>query len=267
MMFKRLLLLPALIRRPSLVVAVSANPNPITEIQSDGTSITIRANGDELDPYVTTEDGYTIVNEGGIYYYAKRNGQGNLVTTGRRADKDNKPPGLKPKLRPTKEAREKECKEKQLLCARPDEDVTELTLGEIPMRRLGQPQRGLTENRHLVGTTGTLKNLVVLIKFSDHTARTLPSRADIDILMNHVGPHALAPTGSVRDMFTQSSYGQLTIESTVVDWVTVNQTEACKSNMVLHLQNKFIQPNSYMLFTFCFLQTQITPMVTLDGPH
>lgn len=215
---------------PSMVKANLANPNPITETQSDGTSISLRVMGDEFDPFVTTEDGYTVLNKGGVYYYAVRNGQGNLVPTGRRADVGDPPKGLGKKLRPTKEAREKECKDKQLLCGDvSSHDAIETIHDEIDSRRLGRLGRQLQEQRRLVATTGTLKNLVVLIKFADHTTRTLPSRADVDILMNQVGGHpTLAPTGSVRDIYTQSSYGQLDIQSTVADWVTVPQTEACK---------------------------------------
>ena len=61
--------------------------------------------------------------------------------------------------------------------------------------------------RNLISTTGTLKNLMVLFKFSDHTSRTLPTVSDITILMNHQGNgvtvayDALAPTGSVRSVF------------------------------------------------------------------
>ena len=44
--------------------------------------------------------------------------------------------------------------------------------------------------------------------------------------MNNDGPDTLAPTGSVKDFYYNNSYGLLTIESTVVDWVIVPETEA-----------------------------------------
>ena len=62
----------------------------------------------------------------------------------------------------------------------------------------------LLRNRNLVSTTGKLKNLIVLFKFSDHLNRTLPSVSNLTILMNHPGDgvnvpyNILAPTGSVR---------------------------------------------------------------------
>ena len=50
--------------------------------------------------------------------------------------------------------------------------------------------------------------------------------------MNHEGPHDLCPTGSVRDVFLENSYGALQIESTVTDWILLNETEAYYSNGV-----------------------------------
>lgn len=74
---------------------------------------------------------------------------------------------------------------------------------------------------------GIIKNLVVPIRFADHKTRTLPSVADLDVLMNSKTPHVtLAKTGSVWSVFDESSYGMLSLESTVVDWVDTKFTEA-----------------------------------------
>jgi len=82
----------------------------------------------------------------------------------------------------------------------------------------------------LVATVGSLPNLVIPIRFSNHASRNLPTRDDLDILMNHRGPHPLAPTGSVWNMFDQSSYSQLSVDSVVVDWVTVPNNETYYAN-------------------------------------
>jgi hypothetical protein len=81
-------------------------------------------------------------------------------------------------------------------------------------------------HRRTTQTTGTVKNLVIPIKWSDHTGRTLPSKEDIDVLMNHNGPERRCPTGSVRDVFLENSYGKFELESTVVDWVLMPNSEA-----------------------------------------
>jgi hypothetical protein len=81
--------------------------------------------------------------------------------------------------------------------------------------------------RRAARTEGILRNLVVPIRFSDHANRKLPSVSELDILFNNIGPHPnLCPTGSIRDVFTENSYGKLDLVSTVLEWVTVPYTEA-----------------------------------------
>jgi len=98
-----------------------------------------------------------------------------------------------------------------------------------------RPRRSPPNQRRSLQTTNqgeSVRNLVVLIQWQDHANRTLPSPQDIDILMNHDGPHPLCPTGSVRDVFLKNSKGALRLESHVTDWVVVNNTEAYFSHGV-----------------------------------
>lgn len=73
---------------------------------------------------------------------------------------------------------------------------------------------------------GVLRNLVILIQFEDHQDRQLPTKDDIKALMNSedVGDER-APTGSLKTLYQKSSYGQLTIESEVTDWILLDNTE------------------------------------------
>jgi hypothetical protein len=87
-------------------------------------------------------------------------------------------------------------------------------------------------HRRAAQTTGIVKNLVIPLKWRDHTRRILPSREDIDVLMNHKGPEARCPTGSVRDVFLENSYEQLELISTVVDWIVVPKSEAFYADKV-----------------------------------
>ncbi|KAL7555011.1 hypothetical protein ACHAWF_018592 [Thalassiosira exigua] len=91
-------------------------------------------------------------------------------------------------------------------------------------------------------TAGTFKNLVLLLRFSDHGNRTLPTQSDISRLYNHehqnavdLGPtnhrawnidDEITPTGSVRNYFLENSRGALVLETTVVDWIDLPNTEA-----------------------------------------
>ncbi len=80
---------------------------------------------------------------------------------------------------------------------------------------------------------GTIRNLVVLIQFSNHVGRTLPSSSDIDVLFNSPGGDSnLAPTGSVRDVYLHNSYDQLELNSNISAWITVSGTEQYYANGV-----------------------------------
>ena len=111
----------------------------------------------------------------------------------------------------------------------------------IARRLRPSPLPSSTKNhkRYLIGShhrklkvpsTGTLKNLVVLMRFQNHKARVLPTAENFEVLFNHDGEnkphHDLAPTGSVRDVFRINSYGKLTVESKVYGWVDLPEPES-----------------------------------------
>jgi len=73
-------------------------------------------------------------------------------------------------------------------------------------------------------------NLVLLIRFSDHASRNLPSKEDIATLMaaseiTSENQH-LIPTGSVGMFYEKQSRGQLLVGSTVTEWIDVPFSEA-----------------------------------------
>mmetsp|Transcript_25905 Transcript_25905/g.47627 ORF Transcript_25905/g.47627 Transcript_25905/m.47627 type:complete len:580 (-) Transcript_25905:140-1879(-) len=84
----------------------------------------------------------------------------------------------------------------------------------------------LPQLRH--SPTGTFPNLVLLLRFSDHTSRELPSQADISRLYNSEETGTsddVTPTGSVRQVFFSNSHSIFTVETTVIDWITLPNTE------------------------------------------
>jgi M6 family metalloprotease-like protein len=106
------------------------------------------------------------------------------------------------------------------------------TLGQ-PGQKVLRPHPG--GGAVFAGGSGTVKNLVVLMRFFNHGPgdqdRTLPSAADVDKIMNAPGGDpVLAPTGSVNDHYQEMSYGQFAIDSFVADWVTVPETEIDYAN-------------------------------------
>jgi hypothetical protein len=194
-------------------MANMANPDPVAMTQVDGSPTTLRLIGDEFENFWTDEDGYTCIqNYNGDWVYAFQGPKGNLITSRVKVGQA-RPPGLVKRIRPSAKDREAYCADK------------------ICRHKNRNSRRSRATRRKLAVAQGTVKNLVVLIRFSDHTSRTLPSQSDIFTLMNNRGPNAtLCPTGSVWNVFNASSYGQFDLQSVVAPWVTVSNTEAYYAN-------------------------------------
>ena len=101
-------------------------------------------------------------------------------------------------------------------------------------RALGVPLVTPGSRPGAIEPTGVVKNLVILCEFKDHKASpdsyTRP-QADYDTFFNSVVPAVpQAPSGSVRDYFLQNSYGAMTLDSSVVAWVTLPQNEVYYSD-------------------------------------
>ncbi len=202
---KSSLLLLSILFFASAANAMPANPNGFTETQPDGSEINLQIHGDEHFHWVSDSKGYTVLRDRAWFVYSQKGPNGRLVPSGNRVGKVN-PAAL---------------------------GLTPRTLPDAAFRhsKLGDPQQaGGTASPTASSATqwqGSLKNLVVMLRFANHAGRALPSVSDVDILMNEPGGHSsLAPTGSVWDVFQENSYGQLSLESTVTYWVDLPQTEA-----------------------------------------
>jgi M6 family metalloprotease-like protein len=192
------------------VFAMPANPAAFEVRQPDGSAIQIHIRGDERFNWYEDLDGYTVVRENGRYAYAQLDKNKRLMPTSLTVGVDNpKAAGLQKK-----------------------------TLPPVEVRRSLRPSllSGSSESSAApaaVPPLGTVKNLVILCKFSNHTLGAHTRAAgDYDILFNRVGGHpTLAPTGSVKDLYLENSYGAMTLQSTVVTtWVTLPHTEAYYAN-------------------------------------
>lgn len=207
-------LVMTLIFHSTLVYADLASPHVIHEYQPDGTAIELYIKGNHAFHWQEDTEGYTVIREQGNrgrFVYAKLGSDGQLVPTSYELGKANpKALGLQPRILPSSTVRAK------LSASGPaGQSGTDASVGQTILQAstLQQPQ--------------TLKNLVVLVRFSDHQNRNLPTDSNIDVLMNAVGGDAnLAPAGSLRDIYLKNSHGVLTIDSTVVAWATVSQSES-----------------------------------------
>jgi len=225
------------------VEAIESSPHLYREKQPDGTTTPpLSAKGGPRLHYVTDSKGYTVIeDENHWFVYAEDavDGSGRLSSSGMRVGRGNpEKKGIHQGAVPAGNVQVEQCGR---LCDYYDDDGNRRRLG----KEEEEDEEGVTAATSASSSRssiGTLKNLVVLMRFSDHADRTLPSRDDIDVLMNSVGGDPLlAPTGSVRDVYTQGSYGQLTVESTVYDWVTLPRTEHYYADNQNGFSNVFVE--------------------------
>ncbi len=70
--------------------AVTAYPYPVTIEQPDGTKLTVVLKGDEHLHWAITTDGYTLMrNQEGIFVYAEKNSEGDLIPSAVKATEVN----------------------------------------------------------------------------------------------------------------------------------------------------------------------------------
>lgn len=194
--------------------AMPAAPFPFIDQQPDGMQVTLHTRGDEHFNWLEDSNGYTVIKNQGWLEYAERGASGHLNPNGLIVGRDNpRAHGLQKRILPSAAIRAQSARR-----------INGVSTGD-----------GVTSGPEAAAPVGNVKNLVVMVRFSDHVGRTLPSVADVDVLFNAVGGHAtLAPTGSIKDVYFENSYGQMTLNSFVNpgvgDWITVSGTEAYYAN-------------------------------------
>ncbi len=207
------LILNALFSR--MVLAMPANPNSFIEVQPDGTKVTLQIKGDEHFHTLQDMNGFTVVRNNGAFFYADLNAQGQLIATPFKVGQVN--PGavnLSPGILPPEDLREQS-----------DFNPPNSAPSANP------PQRA--------PTSGSVKNLVVMIRFANHSSRVLPTTANMNVLFNaeNADPE-LAPTGSVKGYFLENSYSQLSLDTDFSDWIDVLQNEQYYADGVSGLGSK-----------------------------
>ncbi len=242
--------------------ATISSPLPFVEDQPDGTKTpSLLVKGGPKGYLMADIQGFTVIedNESGTIVYAKLNEEtGKLENSGLIAGKDDPvASGLVKDVEPSDKVKAEECTK---LCQVDDDSsfqVFGLTIKGSDSNRRGRMVRYLRglnntldddilkedidneipDEEHEIATKrllnmqsmaeGVLRNLVILIRFSDHKERKLPLVSEFDALMNTIGGDPqFSPTGSVRDVYLTSSYGKFDLLSTVVGWVSLPKTEA-----------------------------------------
>lgn len=207
-------------------LSVPAYPMGFDEMQPDGMKTpTLYLHGDHVINYWADEDGYIVVqNIDGWYVYADASETGvDLLPTDLvfGIDHPDKSSLMKHNIPPNRKLREG--------------DINYIQSEGKRSGVRGNRANKVNDKRSLYNTldevslgdgSTVMKNLVVLMRFKDHTDRMLPSIHDIDILMNHDGALSTIPTGSVSDVYKRNSFGKFKIQSDIQEWVTISRTEA-----------------------------------------
>lgn len=236
-----------------VVDAVPASPLPFREVQEDGTlTPLLYIWGDASNHYMTDEDKFTVIQDNitDAFVYAKKDDiTGELVSSGYKVgdetwkDSDEAETMIEASDKVRKEGCGKYCGDGYDMdnkfkikiggltvhfCGR-RELVSSDIEGELKSDEMmkSSPATKRMLQQGMRSSNGSQRNLVILLRFSDHKTRDLPTVNDFNILLNKKGGHPdIAPTGSVRDVYSISSYDQYDLVSTVVGWVDLPETEA-----------------------------------------
>jgi len=178
--------------------AVPACPGPVTVTQPDGREIQVHLKGDEHRHWHEDAAGFTIVKEiqAGRWVHATRAGDGKLAPSASVVGRDD--PTKLGVLRHMLPARAQRA-------AAPN--------GGAPLSSEDGPSR--------LPTIGVMKNLVVLVEFSDLAATR--TKEEYEALFNTIGYNVDGAQGSVKDYYDEVSYNTLDVQSVVTDWVTLDR--------------------------------------------
>ncbi|MCX7625170.1 MAG: immune inhibitor A, partial [Candidatus Sumerlaeaceae bacterium] len=227
----------------NIAVGVPAFPQPVVATQPDGTTFSMRLCGDEYLSWHETVDGYAIVKDkDGFWKYGRMSARVSGIEPVSNGVVGKVDPV---KLRiPKHDGVPKELLRQQLqqrnapgsaLIQRAQNSSASLKVGTPePTFAPGVPTTSSPIKIPVSGST-TVKNVVILACFSDHwdsvNSRVLPTfgrinPAEYTNLFNEVGHTNDGAVGSVRDYYNEVSYGKLTVNSVVSNWVLLPNNEA-----------------------------------------
>lgn len=227
------------------------NPLPYRRKQPDGTEtpdLYLRGSPEDHNVREEDSDGFTIIHDDGSNYdvYARRDPwTGDLASTRCVVGScDPRKEGLVRHEQPDVRVKE------QLMAWTGgfgrggwDADRKKPHLHRSRRRLMATQQEFKQKLQQSEGGTLVMKNLVLLLLFSDHMDRVLPTREDYEILFNTVDAnpedHPQCPTGSIRDFFLFNSYGKLDLQSEVFGWIELPETEAYYADGYYGVTGKF----------------------------
>jgi len=223
--------------------AVPAWPGVTEVAQPDGTRFGLRLKGDEFFSWHETEDGYVIARDvrDGTWKYARPSTDKaafELLPEAAVGKVDPKALGLRAgELPPAVAIRRHMESGGRYHRGGLEDNLATGALSQTTASTTAEEETGPEQPPQPIPVSGTktISNVVILACFNDHWntstgtvsasyGRTAAS--EYDNLFNEVGHTSDGAVGSVRDYYTQVSYGKLTVDSIVTAWVRLPNNES-----------------------------------------
>jgi M6 family metalloprotease-like protein len=192
------------------VSAIRAKKDPFVITQPDGSKLTIRMNGDEFHKFRSTVDGIVVKKDiKGFYTYARTDANGNIVAGKVIAKDKNK----------------RTADDLNYISSISTEAVKSATT-KLARAKAAEKQQIGNKIQRAFPMSGSPKSLVILVNFADKSFSIPNANTAYHDLLNKVNYSANGATGSARDYFMASSYGQFSPDFDVVGPFTLPGTMA-----------------------------------------
>ena len=212
-MMKRLtIVLVTLLLCVSSMMARPAHKAAVKVQQPDGTYVTIRLHGDEWRSFNTTDDGYSVVKDSRGYYVYAELKDGQLEAT----------------VQVAHDLAERTASELAFLSGVQKMLAPEMTAEKAEMKAAVEKRQQETLRSRRATSYNNFRGLLILIEFNDREF----SREDYPEILNdmvnkegYTGYGNQKYTGSVRDYFSDNSFGKFTPEFDVYGPYKVNYSQ------------------------------------------
>ena len=195
----------------SPLLAVTAYPGAVLYEHPDGSNLSIRLFGDEFVNYVTTEDGYLLIESEGFYEYATIAEDGRLSS-------------LHVKAHNPTHRTQAEC---ELLKQLPSDVISKLNFEQNRLLKLNKHFDDSDQHTSTTkGLQGIHRVLVILVEFPDKAFVTANTTEQFSNLLNQKGYNVNGATGSAADYFEASTFGKFQPQFDVAGPYTLPQSAA-----------------------------------------
>ncbi|MDR1942171.1 MAG: M6 family metalloprotease domain-containing protein, partial [Endomicrobium sp.] len=225
---KIILALFAIMCARGIIFAVSANPEPFSYIQPDGTKITLNVRGDEFYNWTEDKDGYSVIRDANTrqWHYARLANDGSLEQTSYVVGKDSPLSlGVRKHLKRS-DFKTIEQSKRLSMHKENNADKVKQKIQSIAAQNYAQEKSAQRSALQKTPSQITYKHLVILVAFSDKPFRLTNPKQAFENFFNQTGYNTDGAVGSVKDFYDKTSYGTLNVESIVTDIVTVSSPSA-----------------------------------------